>query len=434
VTDHDARSGFNVKAVVRETGLSADVLRVWERRYGVPRPSRSAGGQRRYSRSDVELLKWLVARQAEGMSISRAVDLWREQEAQGKRLDLTEPQRTQLTPRLGSLEELRDDWIAACIAFDRLAAESVVGRAFAAYPVASVCGEIFLTGLVEIGKRWHQCEITVHQEHFASELAIYQVERLVGAAPPPWRAERIAVGCVADEHHTLCPLLLTLLLRERGWDTAFLGANLPAEGFGPTSRQLQPSLVVLAAERLVTAAHLIVAGDALRDLGLPLLYGGRIFDAIPALRPRIAGRYLGSDLDAAATEIEHALGRPLVEIVDPAPRPCLEASDALRQARLPIEARVARVLAIPGDVAMDTIQANLNLTANLLAALQLGAFDALQAEVSWSAELLQYRGVGAERQREYVAAYRDAVASQLGVSGAVILDWLDQLVTDTTDD
>jgi hypothetical protein len=74
---------FNLKAVLRETGLAADTLRAWERRYGLPTPNRSAGGHRLYSQYDIETIKWLIARQAEGLSISRAVEMWNEHIASG---------------------------------------------------------------------------------------------------------------------------------------------------------------------------------------------------------------------------------------------------------------------------------------------------------------------------------------------------------------
>src|SRR5215208_7309322 len=74
---------FNLKVVLKETGLAADTLRAWERRYGLPIPQRSAGGHRLYSQRDIETIKWLLKRQAEGLSISRAVDLWNEQLASG---------------------------------------------------------------------------------------------------------------------------------------------------------------------------------------------------------------------------------------------------------------------------------------------------------------------------------------------------------------
>src|SRR5512145_944070 len=75
---------YNLKAVVQETGLKADTLRAWERRYGLPQPERSGGGHRLYSQRDMEIIKWLIDRQEEGMSISRAVDLWRSLEEEGR--------------------------------------------------------------------------------------------------------------------------------------------------------------------------------------------------------------------------------------------------------------------------------------------------------------------------------------------------------------
>src|SRR5512145_2746366 len=74
---------FNLKVVLKETGIAADTLRAWERRYGLPMPQRSAAGHRLYSQRDIETIKWLLKRQAEGLSISRAVDLWNEQMASG---------------------------------------------------------------------------------------------------------------------------------------------------------------------------------------------------------------------------------------------------------------------------------------------------------------------------------------------------------------
>src|SRR5512134_1551923 len=74
---------FNLKVVLKETGLAADTLRAWERRYGLPSPNRTAGGHRLYSQRDIETIKWLMKRQEEGLSISRAVDMWNEKIASG---------------------------------------------------------------------------------------------------------------------------------------------------------------------------------------------------------------------------------------------------------------------------------------------------------------------------------------------------------------
>src|SRR6266496_5321990 len=64
---------FNTKAVARETGVPADTFRAWERRYGMPRPQRTAGGHRLYSERDIAIIRWLRDRTEEGMNISHAV-------------------------------------------------------------------------------------------------------------------------------------------------------------------------------------------------------------------------------------------------------------------------------------------------------------------------------------------------------------------------
>ena len=74
---------YNLKVVLKETGLAADTLRAWERRYGLPVPQRTAGGHRLYSQRDIETIKWLMKRQAEGLSISRAVDMYNDLLASG---------------------------------------------------------------------------------------------------------------------------------------------------------------------------------------------------------------------------------------------------------------------------------------------------------------------------------------------------------------
>src|SRR6187551_3304288 len=74
---------YNLKVVLKETGLAADTLRAWERRYGLPTPNRTAGGHRLYSQRDIETIKWLMKRQQEGLSISHAVEMWNEQLTSG---------------------------------------------------------------------------------------------------------------------------------------------------------------------------------------------------------------------------------------------------------------------------------------------------------------------------------------------------------------
>ena len=120
---------FNLKVVLKETGIAADTLRAWERRYGLPMPQRTAGGHRLYSQRDIETIKWLMTRQAEGLSISRAVDLWNEQIASGTdplaglALQPDHPS-TQLLPSTSRPKQLstslRAQWVDACLNFNEI--------------------------------------------------------------------------------------------------------------------------------------------------------------------------------------------------------------------------------------------------------------------------------------------------------------------------
>ncbi|RME39575.1 MAG: MerR family transcriptional regulator, partial [Thermoflexia bacterium] len=138
---------FNLKAVVQETGVSAPTLRAWERRYGLPRPQRTPSGRRLYSRRDIETVRWMAQRVAEGMTIGQAVALWRELEADGQDpLCVPLLSRPEPFPAAVDLSRLRQAWVDAVLAFRESAADNVLNQAFALYPPETVCQEILLRG------------------------------------------------------------------------------------------------------------------------------------------------------------------------------------------------------------------------------------------------------------------------------------------------
>ena len=191
---------YYLSQVIKETGIKADTLRAWERRYGLPQPERTDGRQRLFSDYDLETIKWLLARQNEGMRISQAVAQWREFEAQDHD-PLGEPIAAMIYPQ-ENLSTIRDQWIEACMDFDELTAERILNQAFAQFSFEAVCFEVLQSGLAQIGSMWYQGRASVQQEHFASELAMRRLQSLISAAPQPLRDETILVGCPPDEDHT----------------------------------------------------------------------------------------------------------------------------------------------------------------------------------------------------------------------------------------
>ena len=250
----DDRSRFptyNMKVVVQETGIKPDTLRAWERRYNMPNPHRTSGGHRLYSQRDIDMLRWFMARQDEGLSIKRAVNLWQQIESDDRdpleeyQIDHPEVVLPQAVSSDSSvLHRMRRDWINACLAFDSQSAQAVLAEAFAIFPPETVVIYLLQKGLVEVGDGWFAGEITVQQEHFASEIAMRQVESLLAssASLPITQSGRLIVVCPPEELHTFIGLLITLFLRRRGWDIVYIGANTPVDQLGNTVQAIQPRM------------------------------------------------------------------------------------------------------------------------------------------------------------------------------------------------
>lgn len=426
-TDRDALA-YNLKAVVTATGLTPDTLRAWERRYGVPHPQRTPGGHRLYSQRDIDMLRWLVARQHEGMSISRAVDLWQQLTGQGRDpLDVSLPTSPpQLTA--GPVITLRQEWEAACLAFDEQAAETVLSRAFALHSPEVVCLEVLQEGLAEIGERWYRGEVSVQQEHFASELALRRLARLMAAAPVSLRPGRILIACAPDELHTFGSLLFALMLRWRGWSTLFLGANVPLERVDLTVTGTKPNLVVLSAQRLHTATSLLSTARQVAEIGFTVAFGGRAFNQHPSLRAKVPGYFLGEQLpQAVATAERLAESMPPSPPGEPIPEAFAQALQHFQERRPLIEVELARRLTGGRLTQSEHAIANENLADEIEAGLVFGTLDALGPDLEWLGGMLVHRHVPEVVLRDYLAAYERAAATALEERGKPVVEWLAQL-------
>lgn len=426
---------FNLKAVVQETGLKPDTLRAWERRYGLPSPGRTTGKHRLYSQRDIEILKWLNARQDEGMTISRAVDLWRKLESEGEDPLTTAEEAAGFTstipPLAGqTLADMREGWVRACLDYDEIRAENYLTQAFALFPPEVVVLEVLRQGMVMVGDGWHRGEITAQQEHFASELAVRRLEAMIGATQPT-RPARILVGCPPEETHTFSPLVINFLLRRQGYHTIFLGANIPLTRFEATLAQTRPSLVVLTAQLLQTAATLADMAETLRLAHTPLGFGGMVFAQTPGLAARIPGHYLGDHMENAPGRVERLLSTSLESpTAIPPPDGYAVAIEHYLDRRPLIGARVSEMLqGHMGDLSpFYLFIANTNLAQNIHAALRLGNLDFLGPEMTWIRSLLYERQIPDDALNAYLRAYASVAKEILDARGAPILAWLDATI------
>lgn len=424
---------YNIKVVLNKTGIAADTLRAWERRYGLPIPQRTAGGHRLYSDRDIETIKWLLARQEEGLSISRAVDLWNEQIASGAD-PLAELASRSAASTLAiapptpdtTIDSLRADWINACQDFDEISAEQVLNQAFSVFPIEAVCTDLIQKGMSEIGELWYENRLSVQQEHFASNLAMRRLDALLSAAPPPSRPETVLVGCPADEWHTFTPLLLSLFLRRRGYRVIYLGANVPSERFTETTRDIKADLIVLVAQQLPSAATLQHTALSLTNKGRAVAFGGRIFNLRPSLTEYIPGYFLGNDIGAAIGEIEkilHSKARP--KQTRTASQVHTAAHQAYVSKRTNIEATLKEMLE-PLAISPDDINTGIRfLGEHITAALQLGDMAHVSAEIDWLRMLLQSHSTHPEQLVLFMQTYARAVDKHINGQGKPIFEWLD---------
>jgi methanogenic corrinoid protein MtbC1 len=423
---------FNLKVVLRETGLGADTLRAWERRYGLPVPNRSAGGHRLYSQRDIETIKWLMKRQTEGLSISRAVDLWNEQIVSG--VDpLAGPAQTALVTAAimpvqapdTNLDSLRTRWIEACMEFSESAAEQVLNQAFSMFPVEVVCLEVLQRGMSEVGERWYQNRATVQQEHFASGLAMRRLDALLSASPAPTRNQTVLVGCPAEEWHAFTPLLLALFLRRRGLNMIYLGANVPVEQFSKTVKDLDVDLVVLVAQQLITAATLQHTALVLATKKIPVAFGGRIFTIHRELPNTLSGFFLGEDLSEAMENIEMILNEKVKPYQPKAVSPMYAAArQAFIAKRAQIELTFKQSLE-PLSISPEDVKTGIHfLGENIAAALQLGDISHVSAEVDWLRTLLNAYDTPPQQLIHFIEKYSEAVNQNINGQGKPISEWL----------
>ncbi len=402
----EERPAYGLQVVVRETGIRPDTLRAWERRYGLPRPHRTPGGHRLYSRRDIEMIRWLLARQAEGMRIQQAIALWRALEAAGqdplRGMPVSPPPR-EMGP--ASMEALRQAWVEAVLNFNEEEADRVWSQALALYSVEQVCIGLGIAGMIEVGERWYRGTATVQQEHFASALVSRRLHAMIAAAPPPIRPERILVAGPPQEIHALPGLLITLLLRRHGWIVVDLGADVPFVQMEEALEATRPHLIVMTAQTLYTAATLADAAEFIRRRGIRFAFGGRIFQRYPEARRYIWGHYLGDRWEEVPQQVLGILmgsdSPPTLSL----PTEYLEALRRYRLHRPQIEFRLAQQA---GEEFRTLQELDLDLVSPdrmLEASLRLGVIELARGEMRWLADFFRHHQLPLPALRSVLLGY-----------------------------
>jgi MerR family transcriptional regulator, light-induced transcriptional regulator len=419
---------YNLNAILREVNLSADVLRAWERRYQLPVPRRTAGGHRLYSQYDIETIKWLKLRMQDGLSISRAVSLWKEIASTSDPLEKlpTSPMSIMaISQRFNeAIESYRVSWVNACLDFDAATAETILNQALSMFSIEKVCIEVIQLGLRAIGDKWYSNAASAHQEHFATALAHNRVQAMIAGTPKPLFDKTILIGCPAGELHTFPGLLLNLFLRRQGFNVIYLGADIPLEQLTETVNQLNPNLVILIAQRLPSAKNLAKAASLIYSHDHPVAYGGLIFNTLPSLSTRIAGNYLGDSLEGSVEQVRNLIMNPISPVI-PAeiPTELISLGKDFEEHRALIEHRVIQILREQSIEIPHLSEINVFLGDDISAGIALGSLDLVDPEITWVKNV--QRGINnSSLLIAYMETYKKAVQEELGSTGDPISKWI----------
>jgi len=224
-----AEEVLRIGELSRRVGVPVELLRAWERRYGLLSPARTQGGFRLYSDDDVTRVLSMRANLERGLSAAEAARTTlagaREREA----------------PIIDRGQELA----RALESFDEVAAQAALDRVLSELSIEAVLRNVLIPYLHELGETWKRGEISVAQEHFATNVVRGRLSGLArgwgrGVGP------RALLACAPGEQHDLPLLIFGIALRAHGWRISFLGANTPLESLLDALETLASSAVVVA--------------------------------------------------------------------------------------------------------------------------------------------------------------------------------------------
>jgi len=208
---------YPLRTAARLTGLSPELLRAWERRYGVIEPLRTPGGSRRYRASDLERLSLLKSAVEAGHRIGRLAGLTNERLAQ-----LGTPPKPASRDRLADIFEALD-------ALDAAEAQRLLAIQLSTLGATRFAREIAMPLLHEIGERWRAGRLGIAAEH----LATAALRSLLGSALQPsaaaLRGARIVFATMAGERHEIGLLMAALAAMDAGANPIYLGPDVPVD-------------------------------------------------------------------------------------------------------------------------------------------------------------------------------------------------------------
>ena len=285
--------GLSIREVSALLDIPSPTIRSWERRYGIPVPTRSSGGHRRFTRDDIAMLQLMRDEVARGQ---RPVDAAAWVRAQGE----------ELLPHQPVVDEL----LAAARELSGREFMSILDEAAARHGLVETLCNILIPTMRHIGVWWQTGRCDTAHEHLASESVLTWLHRLPCQGRPPSESGVSVLACGPSDHHSIGLEVLAALLRERGWDARLLGPRVPPSSLVTAIRVADASATVVVSHLPSARRSALESLTAAAAVSPAVFYAGNAF-ARRAARQGVPGTYLGEDLaQASETVIASLANRP----------------------------------------------------------------------------------------------------------------------------
>ena len=234
---------FNIAAVERDTGLSKDVLRMWERRYGFPIPDRNGNGERIYPAEQVERLRL----------IKRLMDAGHRP---GKLIATATEELSALAPKRPAQPAASDDTGEVAAELAKLLAlikqhdvpgyQQAMQQRLARQGLHRFVQDTVAPLTRHVGAAWEEGSVEVFEEHLFTELTKRLLRQAIATLPGGSRSPRIVLTSVPDEPHVLGLLMAEALLALEGAECIPLGTQMPLLEIGRAADAHRADIVALS--------------------------------------------------------------------------------------------------------------------------------------------------------------------------------------------
>jgi DNA-binding transcriptional MerR regulator/methylmalonyl-CoA mutase cobalamin-binding subunit len=230
-----------IHRVAKLTGLSKDVIRVWERRFEILKPTRGANRYRNYSDEDVALLRFLKEQLDAGGSIGELAKFGRE-ELLG-RARASAPRASFVD---NTFSRLLRELLSTLNPFDRVIFEKRLNGAVAVVPFEEALHGILLPLQEQVGQLWHENHIDVAIEHYVTKHIQQKIFSAMNQLPVAEFGAKVVVACPPGEEHDIAAMTVAYRCRVRGCRVYYLGANVPVVSLANLCGKVEPDLTIMS--------------------------------------------------------------------------------------------------------------------------------------------------------------------------------------------